>query len=193
VSEKPFWELLDELGERDAFLARYPRPALLLEPFEEGSGMFHTTRFSSPEGGDPYDKKKTDRFSLKEIQRILAEHSSDSRRVHLDARVKWLVKEGSGVFAGFVLTVGRTQNNDVVIKHPTISKLHAVFHLREGKWLIEDKGSSNGTFLGDDELVPDRKYEVSDGARIRLGGGVVARFFEPLSLWQFCAEQAAPS
>jgi len=50
------------------------------------------------------------------------------------------------------ISVGRAANNDVILLHPTVSKLHALLvvepdaeGLRLGRLLLQDAGSSNGT------------------------------------------------
>lgn len=46
-----------------------------------------------------------------------------------------------------VLTIGRMPGNDVVIKDPTVSRKHARIEFQEGKYLLTDLGSMNGTFV----------------------------------------------
>jgi hypothetical protein len=71
-----------------------------------------------------------------------------------------------------IVTVGRTRNNDIVISDVAISKFHAFFKEEDGRILLQDAGSRNGTRL-DGELVPDAKkgkaLEVKPGARVCFG------------------------
>src|SRR4051812_46481738 len=42
------------------------------------------------------------------------------------------------------LSVGRTEGNDLVLNHPSVSRKHARFEQRTGKWWIVDLKSTNG-------------------------------------------------
>ena len=48
---------------------------------------------------------------------------------------------------GQVTKVGRDEKNDVVLRHPAISRFHAEFIRGEGGYFLQDKGSSNGLFV----------------------------------------------
>jgi pSer/pThr/pTyr-binding forkhead associated (FHA) protein/outer membrane protein assembly factor BamB len=43
--------------------------------------------------------------------------------------------------------IGRAANNDIAINEASVSSLHAEISHRDGKWIIEDKGSYNGVFI----------------------------------------------
>jgi pSer/pThr/pTyr-binding forkhead associated (FHA) protein len=47
-----------------------------------------------------------------------------------------------------IVSVGQAQDNDVVIDHPAMSGHHARLVIRGKELLIEDLGSTNGTFVG---------------------------------------------
>lgn len=71
------------------------------------------------------------------------------------------------------ITIGRTSNNDVVIAHPSVSRLHAYVRHADG-WLVADAGSKNGSWLGEGRLEPRRETALSPAAVLRLGDVVVA-------------------
>jgi len=48
---------------------------------------------------------------------------------------------------GEALTIGRTEGNDLVLNHPSVSRRHARFELRGETWWIIDLGSTNGVKL----------------------------------------------
>ena len=56
--------------------------------------------------------------------------------------------------------------------HPTTSSRHAVLlaSARPGRVKLEDLGSTNGTFVGDQQLERGRKQELRDGDKLRFGG-----------------------
>lgn len=43
------------------------------------------------------------------------------------------------------ITVGRAPSNDLVLTHSGVSRVHLEIYLMDGRWLVEDKGSTNGT------------------------------------------------
>ena len=62
--------------------------------------------------------------------------------------------------------IGRDPQSDVVLDDPTVSWLHAVFRADSGQWLLEDAGSTNGTFVGRDRV---ERVEITGACLIRLG------------------------
>lgn len=72
---------------------------------------------------------------------------------------------------GHTLVVGRSQYSDVPLDHPSVSVRHCSLTAKEGKLLVADKGSTNGTFVNDDEVY-DRATLVP-GSKVRLGAVVV--------------------
>jgi hypothetical protein len=66
-------------------------------------------------------------------------------------------------------TIGRMGGNDIVILDGTISRHHANLTFNKGQWVVEDLGSSNGTFVNGVQLAPHRATMVPNGAELRLG------------------------
>ena len=67
-----------------------------------------------------------------------------------------------------VITIGRTDQCDLQIAHPTISRLHATIEKRSnGKYVITDKGSMNGTFVNGHRVKG--KAQVSEKDLIFIG------------------------
>lgn len=182
-------ELLKEFhryGDDDAFESAFPEPALLVEPFggERGGAVDTPSRpFTASCGVPRVMESTTEVMGALEAARHMARMSE---AVHPDARLEWLKKSERNPF-GALITVGRARNNDVVIEHPTVSKLHVIFTRVSGGWQVSDEGSSNGTFLNGVKLTAREKRPVSDGDSLRFGPDIVGRFFEPGSLWRFCA------
>jgi pSer/pThr/pTyr-binding forkhead associated (FHA) protein len=65
------------------------------------------------------------------------------------------------------LMIGRSSSCQVVLGDDTVSRRHAELRFREGRWLLRDLGSSNGTFVNG-RLVTEA--EVRAGDVIHLGG-----------------------
>lgn len=65
--------------------------------------------------------------------------------------------------------VGRSPNEaDFVIGHVDMSRRHARFYMAGGQLVVEDLGSTNGTFV-DGEAVTGEPMPVASGARIEFG------------------------
>jgi len=65
-------------------------------------------------------------------------------------------------------TIGR-QDTDVLLTHPTVSRSHAKLTVADGKYILEDMGSTNGTFAGDSKVEPGQPIEVEPGTEIKFG------------------------
>lgn len=72
------------------------------------------------------------------------------------------------------LTIGRTSENDIKLPDPIVSRQHAVVSIEQGKPILEDRGSTNGTFLNGEKID---KETLSNGDKLRMGRADL-RFFE---------------
>ncbi len=61
---------------------------------------------------------------------------------------------------------GRTSDNDFQIEHPSISATHCEIELTGGHVVVRDCDSTNGTFLGGNQIKEERLY---DGQTLCLG------------------------
>jgi predicted component of type VI protein secretion system len=66
--------------------------------------------------------------------------------------------------------IGREVNNDVVINDAEISRKHARLALRSGGYVLEDLGSTNGTFVNGERLMGP--HMLRPGETIMLGENV---------------------
>ena len=74
-----------------------------------------------------------------------------------------------------VITIGQSNQNDVVLADDSVSRTHARLEYRDGGWHVSDLGSTNGTFLNGDRLPPNTAMPLAYGANIRFGA-VLSRF-----------------
>lgn len=65
--------------------------------------------------------------------------------------------------------IGRTEECDVVLYDPGISRRHCRFFAEAGTYFVEDMGSSNGTQVNG---TPVKRQELVDGDSVNLGGVV---------------------
>lgn len=140
---------------RDEFLARITEPHLVVSGRPSGEAPAIMTQVADPA----------------QLRREL-----ESVRI-----IPLRKREGSNSFS-MMITVGRTENNDVVIKHSMLSKFHVYFR-QAGTWTLTDGSSSNGTVVNGEELVPGRSVPLASGAKIVLGSSVSVEFIEPSELY----------
>ena len=67
------------------------------------------------------------------------------------------------------VAVGRAESNGLVVDHTSISRRHARLSVESGRLMIEDYGSSNGTFINSQRLPPNTPSWVVENAVLRLG------------------------
>ncbi|MEO8574432.1 MAG: FHA domain-containing protein [Pyrinomonadaceae bacterium] len=78
------------------------------------------------------------------------------------------------------LSVGRTKDNDLALDHTSVSKMHASLLLNsEGKLVVADTGSTNGTFLNGERITYGKAIEIFAGDKIKFGGIDVRTEFTP--------------
>ena len=63
-------------------------------------------------------------------------------------------------------TIGRAPGNDILIDNLGVSRRHAVVKVVEGRYLLEDLGSANGTFVNGERIAGAR--ELQDGDQITI-------------------------
>lgn len=67
-----------------------------------------------------------------------------------------------------VVTVGRARNNDIVLRHPSVSKTHAMFLIDQiGALGLEDAASKNKTYVNGEIIT--KRVNVETGDSIRIG------------------------
>jgi pSer/pThr/pTyr-binding forkhead associated (FHA) protein len=64
------------------------------------------------------------------------------------------------------LMIGRHHACDVVLAGPTVSRLHARLVFRDGKWIVQDLQSTNGTAVNGTRIG---RCELRPGDHLALG------------------------
>jgi len=77
---------------------------------------------------------------------------------------------------GETTTIGRAVENDVVITSKRVSREHACVRRDGWRVMLEDLGSTNGTFLNDERVLTPRS--LHDGDRVEIGD-VTLVFHDP--------------
>ncbi|MEK6221844.1 MAG: FHA domain-containing protein [Chloroflexota bacterium] len=66
--------------------------------------------------------------------------------------------------------IGRNPENDLIINEPGISRTHAEVQFEEGKFVVMDMGSTNGTKVNGKDIS---RHELSSGDTITLANAPI--------------------
>jgi hypothetical protein len=72
------------------------------------------------------------------------------------------------------ISVGRDPSNDIVINDAEVSRKHAQLIFQEGSYIMEDLGSTNGTYINGQRLMGP--YQLRHGDLILLGENISMAF-----------------
>jgi hypothetical protein len=97
---------------------------------------------------------------------------SAAQEAHPGAPTKLVVKSGplrgtTLPLARSAIVIGRSSSANLVLDDDFASARHAQIVLRMGSWVIEDLGSTNGTFVDRHKIAGTKELDV--GATIRIG------------------------
>lgn len=70
------------------------------------------------------------------------------------------------------LVIGKGSQADVIVANPIISRAHAKISCHNGTCTIQDLGSKNGTFVGDQKISGNNIVVLTDGMYITLGNEI---------------------
>ncbi|MER6121227.1 FHA domain-containing protein [Streptomyces sp. NPDC001795] len=129
-----------------------------------------TQRGSRREGGRP---QQAARQAAPPPQR----QQPNTGRQRRGAPTKLVVSEGSltgttVALQGQTITLGRAHDSTIVLDDDYASSRHArIYPDRDGQWIVEDLGSTNGTYLDRTRLTTPTPIPL--GAPIRIGKTVI--------------------
>jgi len=160
---------LEVLGERareldrEAFVERYPVPALVV--------LYHE-RDSDGEYLNPLDSG---------VQLLTMSIKSTAILKYLH-QVTFVTKRPGNLYA-HLISIGRSAGNDISIAVETLSKLHGYFVREDEGWSFIDHGSTNGSKLDDKPLEAGVNHRLEDGDVLQLGLEVAMQFLLPETLY----------
>lgn len=67
------------------------------------------------------------------------------------------------------ISIGRGPQNDIVLDLDNVSRKHCVVTPENGRVLVEDQGSTNGSYLNNEEIS---KGELRNGDHLKVGGAI---------------------
>ncbi len=62
--------------------------------------------------------------------------------------------------------IGRAPECNLLVQHPTVSKIHAAVWLQDGTWWMEDLGSTNGTYVDGQRIS---RTALHSGSKVHFG------------------------
>ena len=124
---------------KDEFIQKYNHPFLI--------------QYSESSSSEQASKKMTfSTISVKNLDDLIKQASSMSKKVIEQAFP--IAKSDRNPFAGKI-TVGRTNNHDLIIQDASISKFQGYFETENKiQFTFVDKGSTNGTTVNGEKLEP---------------------------------------
>ena len=150
---------LAQTSTRDEFVAKQPHTFLVLEqalPLDEEVG-----------------------FSTQVVDPVSLRRSTVRRPQNIE--VLPVVKAPGNPYPDRV-SVGRARNCDIVMRDPSVSKLHAHFRVGGGKLELVDIDSQNGTRVNGRALAPHQPAQISTGDTV-LFGSVACKLVDAAALY----------
>jgi hypothetical protein len=138
---------------RDEFILMVHCPAFV------GSGIRKGNLEGGPAAGGKW--QRTQVFSPSDVQ-ALVEGASLEQSI-------FLLRKPFGANTSELkrFSLGRTQENDILMMDFAISRAHALVELRGDGYFLKDLGSANGTYVNG-HLIDDRGTRLSDGDTLRF-------------------------
>ncbi|HZH04076.1 MAG TPA: GGDEF domain-containing protein [Myxococcaceae bacterium] len=91
------------------------------------------------------------------------------------------------VLAEEEFTIGRDVKNNIVVDLDNVSRRHAKIITRNGRSYLSDLGSTNGTFLNEDEVLVEQPLRTGDYVKVGgsifkflSGGNIESLYFEEI-------------
>lgn len=100
-------------------------------------------------------------------QQRSAQHGAPTKLVVVQGERTGTVIDLTGV----PITIGRANDATLVVTDDYASSRHARLFAQDGQWIVEDLGSTNGTYLGRTKV--SRPMPVPPGVPVRIGKTVI--------------------
>lgn len=67
------------------------------------------------------------------------------------------------------LTIGRSKKNYLRLRHPSVSRQHAIIFWKQDRYYIRDYGSTVGTYVNGRRILPNQPTPLHNGDKIKIG------------------------
>lgn len=119
---------------------------------------------------------RADLFGVRPAKPVQPQRSARGSKASRGAPSKVVIIDGpdrgrSVPLTGAPVTFGRGSGCTVPLSDEYVSTQHARLLFHDGQWYVEDLGSTNGTYIGNERLT--RSVPVGARSRIRLGKTVI--------------------
>ena len=154
---------------RDVFVDRFENPFIVVN--------LPSAAADSDDSTSTRHKKSTKRTVMS---------GEESEKSHLVTLVAEVTKADQNA-AGSLITVGRSEENDVPLGNPSISSHHANFYLDPNTRVssIEDVGSSYGTIVDGKSLPPGKILPLKSGTTIVFARTIQCTFLYPKEFFDY--------
>ncbi len=143
------------------------------------------------------------------IETLPGQGAKDAEAVPLRERTHWDEGGGAAELQAIVvpmvksdrnekgdrITLGRSEDNDVVVPHHSVSKSHAYF-LEDpdtGSFTLGEAGSSYGTTVEGNLVEKGQPHPLADRASLVFAASVLATYLTPASFYDYMELMAEPS
>jgi pSer/pThr/pTyr-binding forkhead associated (FHA) protein len=119
---------------------------------------------------------RADLFGVRPAKPAPAQRTAHKTKAPRGAPTKVVIVDGPDrgrtvPLGGAPVTFGRGAECTVPLADEYVSTQHARLLFHDGQWYVEDLGSTNGTYLGNERLT--RSVQVGARTRVRLGKTVL--------------------
>ncbi|MDE6349792.1 MAG: FHA domain-containing protein [Treponemataceae bacterium] len=90
-------------------------------------------------------------------------------RIGAGGQVSYLMFNKKKISLTAKITIGRSSDCDIVIDNKLVSRQHAIIQKIRDAYFLRDDGSTNGTFLNDRRIPPDKYVKLNAGDKITVG------------------------
>ncbi|WP_461613402.1 FHA domain-containing protein [Clostridium sp. Marseille-QA1073] len=88
----------------------------------------------------------------------------------MDKGQNYELQDGGVIPINDYLTIGRSEDNMVILSDRYVSSHHLKIYMRNNEYILEDLGSTNGTFVNDVKIAS--KVTLRRGDRIKVGSSI---------------------
>ena len=154
---------------KDGFVSKFPDPFLVID---YDRGKERSTDFITISQNEPGEKR-------------MVGLGSDNERKQ-KALVAPLTKSDRNTFSTMI-TLGRASNNDVIVRHESVSKFHAFFRRdpASDSLTVWDAGSTYGTTLEGKKLRQGEAGHLKSGITLMISEVVQATFLSSLDFYDY--------